>query len=70
MLERGVWKIAGIHAGIAQEFGTTFGGIGFDLQPGYYGEWIQQITAVPEPAPELLLLTGLAVTGWFARRRS
>jgi hypothetical protein len=45
----GVWRIAGIHVGIAQDYGSTFGGVGFDIQPGYYGGWIGQVTAVNEP---------------------
>jgi hypothetical protein len=69
VLEGGVWKIAGIHTGIAQEFGTTFGGVGFDIQPGYYSSWIQQVTAVPEPASNALLLVGAVALGSMARRR-
>jgi hypothetical protein len=69
VLEGGVWKIAGIHAGIAQGLGTTFGGVGFDLQPGFYTEWIQQVTAVPEPASGALTLAGWGAIGWAAWRR-
>ena len=67
VLEGGVWKIAGIHSGIAQEFGTTFGGIGFDLQPSYYSDWIGQVTAVSEPAADALMLVGFGAV--LLRRR-
>ncbi len=69
VLEQGIWKVAGIHVGIAEDLGSGFGGIGFDLQAGYYSAWIGQVTAVPESRADLLLLVGVATAGWSLRRR-
>jgi len=68
VLEGGVWKIAGIHTGIASELGTTFGGVGVDLQPMHHRQWIQEVTAVPGPRGPLLMLSGLAVLVAVASR--
>ena len=73
VLDRGVWKIGGIHAGIAQDSGTSFGGVGFDIQPGDYGSWIQQVTAVREPSMLEFLPLGMALVisvGGLSRRTS
>lgn len=71
VLDHGVWKVAGIHAGIAQDLGTGFGGVGFDIQPGQYASWIQQVTAVNEPTLLELLPLGMAIAigcGGLSRR--
>lgn len=71
VMVNGIWRIAGIHVGIAQEYGSTFGGIGFDIQPGYYGGWIGQVTAVNEPTEGLMFAAGAAgIACALGRRRS
>jgi len=64
----GVWSVVGIHVAVADDLGTGFGGIGYDLLLTDYLPWIAQVTAVPEPASAWLLVAGLAI-GWAARRQ-
>ena len=61
VLDHGTWKIGGIHTGIDPDLGSTFGGVGFDIQPGRYAAWIQQVTAVPEPALRRVLPAGIVL---------
>lgn len=64
----GVWGIVGIHVGIADDLGTGYGGIGYDLLLTDYLPWIGQVTGVPEPGAAWLMGLGL-LAGWAAARR-
>jgi secreted trypsin-like serine protease len=79
ILENGEFKLAGLHS-----FGATFGlGLGDidGILNASFGEaggdtwllphidWIEIVTAVPEPRAYVLLIAGLIIVTGFARRR-
>ncbi len=76
--------ILGIHSftdgaeqGVATDINgitdSTFGEVGADTRVFVYADWIDSVvntSPAPEPESWVMMLAGLGLTGWMARRRS
>ena len=83
VLVNGQWLLSGVHSWGWQACSTfqltncdagtrnssSYGDLGGSTAVYSHLAWINQVTAVPEPASILMALAGLAVCGFFGRRR-
>lgn len=53
----------------AQGIPVSFSVTAAPAAPAQHGTYVFSTGAIPRPAPWLLLLSGLALAGWVARRR-